>query len=973
MFKLGSSHHGFKLIKESEIKEIQSIARIFTHEKTGARLLHLENDDDNKVFSIGFRTPPSDSTGVPHIIEHCVLSGSRKYTTKEPFMDMIKGSLQTFLNAMTFSDKTLYPIASRNEKDFFNLMDVYLDAVFYPKIYEIPEIFMQEGWHYEIFNEGESIRYQGVVYNEMLGAYSSPERILGEAIGKSLYPDSCYRYSSGGNPDVIPKLSYEDFLDFHRKFYHPSNSYIFLYGNGDIEKQLRHIDENYLSYFDKAQIDSTIKLQEPFSSRKEVVDYYPISSEESDENRSYLSLNFVLGKNTDPETYLMTSIISQLLVGLEAAPIKKALLEAGIGEDIFPTSSGGLQPSFGIVAKNTSTDKKEEFERIIFESLNRLVENGIDKDLIEASINIVEYDLREASRFPTKGIVYNMLSLDSWLYDGDPLAHLQFDKTLNKLKSNMDTGYFENFIKERIIDNPHSSMVIIEPKKGLGAKKQKAIQEKLEEYKKSLSKEEIKELIEKNKKLKEMQETDDSEEAKATIPKLSLKDVEPKAQVIPQEVVRENNFTILNHNIFTSNIAYVDLYFDTSMVEEELIPYINLLIGLLGRIDTEKRSYSELSNEIFIHTGGINFDASCYDLKDNDHLYHPKLIVKGKAIGDNILKMMELISELITQSKIEDKKRIKELFQQMKSRIEMTIFDSGHSVAASRVSSYFSPSKRYIERLKGLDFYWLLSDIVENFDKDSQKILTNLNRVYKKVFNINNLIVSFTGDEEDFKRVKSSLNIVTENLNKEEFEPVKYSFTEEKLNEGILSSANVQYVSKGYNFRKLGFDYKGSMKVLTTILSRDYLHNKIRAQGGAYGAGILLDRTGHIVTYSYRDPNLDRTIDVYDGMANYIDSLDMNEEELTSYIIGTISQLDPATTPHMRGQIATNRYISGLTQEDVQKTRDEVLSTKLEDIKAFVPLIDEAMKKDYLCVLGNENMIRQNEKLFNKLVQLKNR
>ncbi|MCF6464867.1 insulinase family protein [Clostridium sp. Cult2] len=971
MFKLDNIYYGFKLIEETEVKEIQSIARIFIHEKTGAKLLHLENDDDNKVFSIGFRTPPSDSTGVPHIIEHSVLSGSRKYTTKEPFMDMLKGSLQTFINAMTFSDKTLYPVASRNEKDFFNLMDVYLDAVFYPQIYEIPEIFMQEGWHHEIFNEEDSIRYKGVVYNEMQGAYSSPERILGENIGKSLYPDTCYQYSSGGNPDVIPELSYEAFLDFHRKFYHPSNSYIYLYGNGNIEGHLKHIDENYLSNFDKTQIDSTIKVQKPFTSRNEIVDYYPISSEENDENRSYLSLNFVLGENTDPKTYIMTSILSQLLVESEAAPLKKALIDEGIGEDIFPISSGGMQPGFGIVAKNTSIDKKEKFEKVIFDTLSNLVENGIDRKLIEACINIVEYDLREASKFPTKGIVYNMISLDSWLYDGDPLTHLQYDKTLNKLKSNIDTGYFENFIKERIINNSHSSLVIIEPKKGLGEEKQRILEKNLDEYKKSLSSEEINKLIHENDKLKEMQVTDDSEEAKATIPKLSIADVEPKALVIPQEIIKEEESTILFHNIFTSKIAYVDFYFDISIVDEELIPYINLLIGLLGKIDTEKRPYSELSNEIYIHTGGIDFDATCYDEKDRDSLYYPKLIVKGKAIGDNIVKMMKLISELITQSKIEDKKRIKELFQQMKSRIEMSIFDVGHTVAASRVSSYFSPSKKYMERLKGLDFYWFLSDILEDFDNNGEEILSNLNKVYNMVFNVNNLILSFTGDRDDFSLVKDNLPIVIDELNKQKFEPTKYSFTEERLNEGILSAANVQYVSKGYNFRKLGFSYNGSMRVLSTILSRDYLHNMIRAQGGAYGAGILLDRTGHLVTFSYRDPNLDRTIKVYDNMADYINSLNIDEEELTSYIIGTISQLDPATTPHMKGQIATNRYISKVTQEDVQKTRDEALTTNLEKIKSFGPLIDKTMKEDYLCVLGNENRIKENEKLFNKLVQLK--
>ncbi len=409
-FKIGKNYFGFNLVDEYEVKEIQSIARIFQHEKSGAKLLHLENDDDNKVFSIGFRTPPSDSTGVPHIIEHCVLSGSRKYTTKEPFMDMLKGSLQTFINAMTFSDKTIFPIASRNEKDFLNLMDVYLDAVFYPSIYEIPEIFMQEGWHYELFNNEDDIEYKGVVYNEMKGAYSSPETILEENISKSLYPNTCYQYSSGGNPDVIPELSYKSFLDFHKKFYHPSNSYIYLYGNGDIQKHLKFIDENYLSKFDKIEVDSHIDVQKPFTSRNELMDYYPISIDESAENRTYLSLNFVLGEKTDPETYLMSSILSQLLIESQAAPLKIALINGGIGEDILPMVTDSIQLGFGIVAKNTSIDKKDEFEKIVYDTLNKLVKEGIDKKLIEACINIVEYNLREAGKFPTKGLIYIIYS-----------------------------------------------------------------------------------------------------------------------------------------------------------------------------------------------------------------------------------------------------------------------------------------------------------------------------------------------------------------------------------------------------------------------------------------------------------------------------------------------------------------------------------------------------------------------------------
>ena len=968
---IGKTYYGFKLEDQYEIKEIQSIARIFTHDKSGAKLLHLENEDNNKVFSIGFRTPPSNSTGVPHIIEHCVLSGSRKYRTKEPFMDMVKGSLQTFINAITFSDKTVYPIASRNEKDFFNLMDVYLDAVFHPRIYEEPKIFMQEGWHYELFDEKDPIIYKGVVYNEMQGAYSSPETILVDEIDKSLYPDTCYRFSSGGKPNVIPQLKYEDFLDFHRKYYHPSNSYIFLYGNGDIEKQLKFIDGEYLSEFDRKSIDSDIYIQLPFQERKETVAYYPILKDEPEENRSYLSLNFVLGENIDPELYLMTSILGLLLIDTEAAPLKKALIEAEIGEDIFSLSTGGIQPGFSIVAKNSSMDKKDKFEKIVLDTLNKLVNEGIDKKLIEAAINIVEFNLREAMKFPTKGLIYNIQALDSWLYDGEPTIHLQYEATLDKLKANMDKGYFEKFIEEKLINNTHSSLVIINPKKGLGDEEVREVELELENYKNKLSKEEIENLIKENEELKNMQLSEDTEEAKATIPKLSISDVEPKAENIPQEIIKYNEATILFHNIFTSKISYLDFYFDTSMVEEELIPYISLLSNLLGKLDTEDKSYGELSNDIYVNTGGIDLNAAAYSQKDNGEIYYPKFVISGRAIGKkNNIELMKLINEIINRTKIENEKRIKELLQQMKSRMEMSIFSIGHSLVAGRVGSYFSPSGKYAEKLKGLEYYWFISEILKDFDKNSEEILANLNKVYREIFNLNNLIISFTGDKEDFAIAKDNLNIITNNLNREKFKPEKYNFLMSKLNEGILSSANVQYVSKGNNFKNLGYEYNGKMDVLSTILSRDYLHNRIRAQGGAYGAGISFSRTGVVTTFSYRDPNLKETLEVYDNMANYIENLNLSHEDLTTYIIGTISKLEPAITPHGKGAIATSRYISGLTQEEIQKTRDEVLSTKLEDLKAFAPLLEDTMKENYICVLGNENRIKENEGVFKELVKL---
>ncbi|WIV12754.1 insulinase family protein [Proteiniborus sp. MB09-C3] len=970
MFEVNKIYNGFKLIQESKIDELQSVGRLFYHEKSGARLLHLENEDDNKVFSIGFRTPPTDDTGVPHILEHCVLAGSRKYTTKEPFMDMVKGSLQTFINAMTFSDKTVYPVASRNEKDFYNLMDVYLDAVFYPQIYELPEIFMQEGWHHEIFNKEDNITYKGVVYNEMKGAYSTPETILMEAVSRSLFPDTCYRYSSGGDPDAIPDLTHESFLNFHSKLYHPSNSYIFLYGDGDIEKQLAYIDENYLSNFDKIEVNSHIKRQEPFASKRELTNYYNISSDDNPENKTYLSMNFVLGDNSDLESYLMNDIISKILIDSQAAPLKKALIDAGIGEDIFVASAGGLQYGMGIVAKNTSIDKKEEFEDVIFKTLNKLVEEGIDKELIEASINVVEYDLREASGFATKGIMYKIRAMDSWLYDGNPIEHLKYDETIKKLRENIQSDYFEEYIKEKFINNNHSSLVIIEPKKGLAEEKEKTLQEKLNGFKNSLSEKELEKLIGDNVNLRNMQLSDDTEEAKATIPKLAISDVNPKAEVIPQEVIRDDEFTILFHDIFTSKIAYLDLYFDSSIIEEKYIPYMNLLAELLGKMDTKYKSYGELSNSIYVSTGGIKFNTEALIKEDNIQEFIPKFIVSGKAIGDNITTLISLMAELILDTKLEDHNRIKELLLQIKSRMEMNIFRRGNSVATSRVGSYFSAPWRYVEKLKGLDFFWFISDLAENFDNKKDEIVTNLNYVYNKIFNLNNLIVSFTGDNDDLTTVRDNLDIITERLNKDIFTQEKYSFSEEKLNEGILSNSNVQYVAKGYDFKKLGYEYHGSMRVLETILNGDYLHNRVRAQGGAYGVGISLERAGHLTVYSYRDPNLKETLSVYDNMADYISKLELNDTELTQFIIGAIARLEPAMTPYRKGQIQANRYIINITMEDIQEIRNEVLSTNIERIKSFVPLLNDTMKEEYICVLGNENKIKENERVFNNFVKL---
>lgn len=966
-FEIGEIYSGFKLLEEKDVEEVNSKSRLFTHEKTGARLIYLSNEDTNKVFTVGFRTPPEDSTGVPHIIEHSVLSGSKKYRTKEPFMDLIKGSLQTFLNAMTYPDKTIYPVASRNDKDFKNLMDVYLDAVFNPRIYEMPEIFMQEGWHYDITDKDQPIEYKGVVYNEMRGAYSSPESLLIERISQSLFPDTIYKYSSGGDPYVIPELTYENFLKFHSKYYHPSNSYIYLYGDGDVLEHLKYIDKDYLSNYEKRDIDTSIKLQEPLE--KEVVEYYPIAQDESDENRDYLALNFVLGEATDKKDNLMTDIINDILINSTAAPIKEALLKAEIGEDIIGSLSGGIQPVFSIIAKNSSEDQKEKFTEVIYSTLKTLVEEGIDKRLIEATINKLEYSLREAGGYATVGILYGLNIFESWLYDADPLSNLEYEETIEFFKDALKTDYYEEYIKEHILENIHKSLVVLKPQKGLTEEKDRVLQEQLTAYKASLSEDELNILVEKNKALEKFQLTEDTLEDKATIPKLSIEDVNNNPLHIDQDVYKED-ISLLHHDLFTSGIIYLDLVFDLKHIEKDMIPYVSLLTYIVGKVDTKNYKYGDLSNEIYINTGGVHLNASVFQDRKSDH-YYPKLMLTTKVVRDKTRDLFKIVRELVSNSKFEDKKRIKEIINQLKSRIEMNIYNAGHAVAQGRVLSYFSEVGKYTELLSGLDFLWFIEDLAKNFDEKSDSILNNLDKAYKLVFHKDNLLVNVTGEQEDLQLVRDNINIVKDVLGKEKYKEAVLDLNVEKLNEGILSSANVQYVSKGYNMKELGYKYKGSMSVLSTILSRDYLHNRIRAKGGAYGAGLSINLKGDVSTFSYRDPNLLDTLEVYDNLGTHLKELDLSKEDLTNYIIGTMNKLDPPLTSAQKGQIGLSRFISHLEYEDVKRQMEEVLSTSKEEIKGYYEMLDKVMEENYICVLGNENVIKQNKEVFLNLVALK--
>lgn len=960
--------HGFKLLEERYIKEIDSVGRLMLHEKSGARLFHVKNKDDNKVFSISFRTPPADDTGLTHILEHSVLSGSRKFPTKEPFVDLAKGSLNTFLNAMTFADKTMYPVASKNEKDFMNLMDVYLDAVFYPNIYKCREIFMQEGWHYSIKSKDEELGYKGVVYNEMLGVFSSPEELLFSKAMESLFPETSYGYEYGGNPDCIPNLGYEKFIDYHRKYYHPSNCYIYLYGNGDAGKYLEFINDNYLKYFDRVEVDSNLKMQRAFGSRMNRTWDYPAATEEEEQDKTYISLNYVTGEACDTLLSISLGILEYILLETPASPLKKALIDAEIGRDVLGHFDEGLlQPMFNIVLKDSNKEECRRFTDIVEKTLKGLVTNGIDKKLIEASINTMEFKFREADGGDTpKGLLYGVKIMDSWLYDEDPFKHLEYDSKLNEIKERAKGNFFEELIERYLINNAHSSLVMLVPKFGLLDAKADEMRKKLDDHKKSLSEEGLNELIEENIKLSRRQNEPDSEEDLLKIPLISLEDIDTKAEIPPLEVRQEYDTKVLYHEASTNQIVYLDLLFETASVPQELIPFVSLLSDILGMVDTKVRSYGELSNEIDIYTGGIDFNVEVYEEIDNKSC-HPMFIVQSKALSHKLDNLCGLLNEIINTSKFESKKRLREIIRETRSEMEVELIDDGHVVSAKRLCSYFSDYAYQVEVMTGISYYNFISDLDINFSRKYNEIRENLEKTARMIFNRENLTVSVTCSHDDYGIFKENFRHIADNLRNEKYEKAVYDFSHQLKNEGFYTSGNVQFVSKGFNCRDLGYSYSGYMQVARNILSLDYLWNKVRAQGGAYGAFCKFEMSGNVFFTSYRDPNIKNTLKVYDEIYDYLKDIDISEREMKKYIIGTISGFDQPLTPSQIGQKADELYFRKISHEEIQRERDEVLSACAGDIRRLAPLLRDVMEKNYICIIGSEPCIKENRDCFSSI------
>lgn len=963
----------YEILDEHRVEDVQSDGFILRHKKSGARIAILSNNDDNKVFYIGFRTPPEDETGVPHIIEHTTLCGSKKFPVKDPFIELAKGSLNTFLNAMTYQDKTVYPVASCNDQDFKNLMDVYLDAVFNPNITKYEEIFKQEGWHYELTGKDDELKINGVVYNEMKGAYSSPDEVLSSQIYRSLFPDNTYSKDSGGNPEYIPKLTYEAYLDFYHKYYHPSNSYIYLYGDMDVVERLEWLDKEYLSLYDYKKVNSEINKQPAFDEIKNVEAQYSITMDDSQENKTYLSYNRVVGDSLDEMLYQAFDVLDYALVSSPGAPVKQALIDAGIGDDVYGSYDAGiLQPVFSFVAKNANASQADEFESIIENTLKEVVKTGINKEALLAGINSSEFKFREADfgQFP-KGLLFGLNCLDSWLFDDmKPFIHLECLGTFAKLRKAVDTDYFEKLIQEYLLDNTHGSSVTVKPKRGLGNEREEALAKELSDYKASLSDEEIKKLIEDTEHLKKYQEEPSSDEDLRKLPMLTRADMKKNAMAFSNIEDELLDVKVVRHDIESNGIDYISFLFDAGDFAQRELGYLGFFTNALGLVSTEKYSYTDLANATNIYTGGISTGTASHpDIKDRNNFVF-KFEVKLKVLEKNLDKALELMEQMLLSSDFTDTKRLGELVAQIKARLQANLSSSGHLVAAMRSMSSFSRYALYQDELKGIAFYRSICHIEKELSESPKSVSDKLAAIARKLFARNRMLISFTGNNEAYGNAKPSLEKVIAGFNKMSAIGNQAEVHFNTAKEAFIDASQIQYVAKTGDFICEGYEYTGALRLLRIILSYDYLWINVRVKGGAYGCMNTFLRSGESYFVSYRDPNLSDTLDVYDRIPEYIKSFSPDERDMTKYIIGTFSALDTPMNPEAKGSRSLSAYLEGITYEQIQKERNEILNAQPEDIRRLADLVEAVLKKDSICVIGNENMIKESARLFENVEKL---
>ena len=967
----------YEVIEKREIKDVKSMSYILKHKKSGARVALLSNDDKNKVFYVGFRTPPTDSTGVAHILEHSVLCGSKNFPLKDPFVELAKGSLNTFLNAMTYPDKTVYPVASCNDKDFQNLMKVYMDAVLYPNIYKEEKIFRQEGWHYEMESTDDELKLNGVVYNEMKGVFSSPDDVVERKIMDAMFPEHTYGLESGGDPEVIPTLTYEDFLQFHSRYYHPCNSYIYLYGDMDMAEKLDFLDKEYLSNFDAISLDSRIAQPKPFTEFKEIKAQYSVMTKEELKEGTYLALSSFAGEPVNKEHYYAFPILDYAICTSSGAPLRKALIDKGIGDDVYSSLEMGIaQPYYAIIAKDTDEDRKEEFHKTIQETLSKLVTEGLDKKALLAGLNVFEFQYREADfgSYP-KGLAYGLDMLDSWLYaDEMVFDYVEANDIYKKMRQLIDTDYFENLIKTYLLDENKQAMIVASPKLQMAEEKEKKMAESLQQYKSTLSMDEIEKIVENTKALKAYQEQEDTPENLAKIPLLTRADIDKKALKFFNELRQVQETNVLCHPIFTNQIAYVRFMYDMTDMPAKLFPYVGIFKNILGLMDTEHYSYGDLFNEIHTQTGGMGVVTNFFQNAKNSEEYKITFEVKAKMLTDHMGPAFAIVEEMMLHTKYDDKKRLRELLNEMKSKEQASFISSGHSVAAGRAMSYFSINSAVSEEIKGMTHYRFLEHLTEHFDEEYDALVAGLKAVHKFLFAKQRLMVDYTGEMKDFEKMPQYISAILDKLadektsNEKTFgentSGKKYVPVIEPKNEGFKTAGQVQYVCRAGNFKNHGLPYTGVLKVLRVMLGYDYLWMNVRVKGGAYGCMCNFSRNGDSYFVSYRDPNLEKTVEVYKKTADYLKNYKADERTIMQYIIGTISDLDTPLSPSAYGTYSMGGYLSGLTDEDIQKERDEILAVTESDIQGLSKYMEAFMSDRYICVVGTAKEIEKNKGMF---------
>jgi Zn-dependent M16 (insulinase) family peptidase len=961
--------YGFRLIEKRFVGEVNADCLFYEHEKSGARLVKIRADDPNKTFSIAFKTFPESDNGAPHIMEHSVLNGSVNFPVKSPFDVLLKGSLNTFMNAFTSKDFTMYPVASMNHRDYFNLMHVYLDAVFNPMIHADPRIFRQEGWHHELTGKGEPVIYKGVVYNEMKGAYSEPNREMFYQVFKALFPDNAYGFESGGYPAAIPALTHEEFLRFHKQYYHPENSYIWLYGDGDLDKELEFLNAGYLSKYDRGNYRASIDDQEPFDSVRNVDAFYPVTDDAPLENQTLLNYSFVAGSNTDQSLCMALDLLAEVLVNQESAPVRLALQEAGIGQDVYASVSNYKQNVFSIDVQNANPGDQDRFMDVLMKTIREAASGGLDKTTVEGVINRIEFRLREGND-AQRGMTAIQQSQPGFFFADDPFLGLEYEKPLAVVKTALNTDFLEDIIRKFMIGNTHAVRVTLAPKTGLDQERNVQIVKELEAFRAGLDETAIETLIAQTEDLVAYQQREDTPEAIATIPMLELADINPKALWYPVSQMDVEGTTVLFHEEFTNDVVYVNLFFDLRVIPQELIPYASLLSNLLGTLNTGNYDYGDLNRELNIHTGGFYTSLKSYSEEMNDAGMLPKFMVSSKAMKDKVGKLFMLAGEILVSTRFRDTERLKTVLARHQAQLESYVKGNGYQVASRRLPSYFSIQGVFGELIGGLDYYWFVSDLTRNFDVRAKEISENLERTASLVFTTGNLVSAVTCGKGALEAFTAGLGSFRQVLpsKTEPYQP--WHFNPEKKNEGILAASKVQFVISGYNFKKLGFRWDGRMRVLNQILSTDWLQTRIRVIGGAYGGFSTFSLNGTVTFNSYRDPNLRETIDNYRETAAYLERFDADGQAMLRYIIGTIAGLDSPLTASQKGDQAVTQWFNKRTPADLQCDRDAILSSTPEDIRGFAALIRAVMDQGNLCVYGSEETLKAGQDLFGSLVKI---